>query len=50
MAVLDGTFDWRAVEGVVDIPDDAIALMVRVGINGGTGVLWVDDVQLKLLQ
>lgn len=47
VAVLDGTFHWREVAGVVDIPDDAIALMVRVGINGGTGVLWVDDVQVR---
>jgi hypothetical protein len=50
VALLDGTFDWRKVGGVVDIPDDAMLLMVRAGINGGTGVLWIDDVQVELVQ
>ncbi|MCS7254796.1 MAG: alpha-amylase family glycosyl hydrolase [Armatimonadetes bacterium] len=47
---LDGTFDWRKVEGIVEIPADAIALMVRVGLNGATGVLWIDDVHLEIVQ
>lgn len=31
-----------------DIPDHAIALVVRVGMNGGTGVLGLDDVKVQL--
>ncbi|MCS7264542.1 MAG: alpha-amylase family glycosyl hydrolase [Armatimonadetes bacterium] len=45
VAFLDGTFDWRKVEGTVEIPEDAIALMLRVGLNGANGTLWIDDVK-----
>jgi hypothetical protein len=50
VAFLDGTFDWRKVEGVVEIPSDAVALMVRVGLNGATGILWIDDVQAEVVR
>ena len=50
VAFLDGSFDWRKVEGVVEIPEDAVALMLRVGLNGATGTLWIDDVSVELLQ
>lgn len=48
VAFLEGTFDWLKVEGVVEIPSDAAALMVRVGLNGATGILWIDDVQVEV--
>ncbi len=50
VAFLDGTFDWRKIEGILEIPEDAVALMVRVGLNGATGILWIDDVQAEVVE
>lgn len=43
---LEGTFDWRKVEGVIEIPPDATGLMLRLGLNGATGTMWIDDVRM----
>ncbi|OGV69823.1 MAG: hypothetical protein A3K19_28890 [Lentisphaerae bacterium RIFOXYB12_FULL_65_16] len=43
-AELLGTFDWQRVETVFDVPADAQDIRVRLGINGATGTMWLDDV------
>jgi len=42
-----GTFDWRKVAGVIDVPEDAVGLLLRLGLNGATGTMWVDDVEVE---
>jgi hypothetical protein len=44
---LTGDFDWRYVEGFVDVPAGASALHVRLGLNGATGTIWIDQLELK---
>jgi protein-L-isoaspartate(D-aspartate) O-methyltransferase len=41
-----GTFGWRRVAGTFDVPRQAKVSLLRIGLNGGTGSLSVDDVQL----
>ncbi|MCY2965693.1 MAG: hypothetical protein NT069_19025 [Planctomycetota bacterium] len=43
----DGTFDWKRVSKLVHVPPKAREAIVRIGLNGGTGELSVDDVQMK---
>ncbi len=45
-----GTFDWRKVEGVFEIPKDATAVMIRAGLNGATGTMWIDDIELEVVR
>lgn len=42
-----GTFDWKIVSRTVHVPIKAREAIVRIGLNGGTGVLSLDDIQLK---
>ena len=42
-----GTFDWKRASKVIQVPVVARGAVLRVGLNGGTGVLSVDDVQMK---
>ena len=44
---LTGTFDWRHVEGTVAVPANASNLHVRAGVNGATGTMWIDQVELQ---
>jgi protein-L-isoaspartate(D-aspartate) O-methyltransferase len=41
-----GTFAWKPVSEVVRIPPKAREAIVRVGLNGATGELSIDDVRL----
>jgi protein-L-isoaspartate(D-aspartate) O-methyltransferase len=41
-----GTFNWKKVSKVLRVPAKAREAIVRVGLNGGTGELSIDDVHL----
>lgn len=41
-----GTFGWRKVQGTLHVPPKAKEAIIRVGLNGGTGILSVDDIQM----
>lgn len=40
------TDDWRTVNKSITVPVRAREMIVRIGLNGGTGKLWLDDLQL----
>ena len=42
-----GTFDWRNVSADLRVPDNAREAVVRVGLNGATGRLWVDEIKMS---
>ncbi|MFN0055311.1 MAG: protein-L-isoaspartate(D-aspartate) O-methyltransferase [Planctomycetales bacterium] len=44
-----GTFDWKQASKVIPVPPKAREAILRVGLNGATGTLGVDDVQMKPL-
>ena len=41
-----GTFDWKPVKSTITVPSRAREAILRIGLNGGTGVLSVDDLVL----
>jgi protein-L-isoaspartate(D-aspartate) O-methyltransferase len=41
-----GSFDWKRMSKLVAVPARAREAIIRVGLNGGTGTLSVDDVRL----
>jgi protein-L-isoaspartate(D-aspartate) O-methyltransferase len=41
------SFDWKRAGKAVHVPPRAREAILRIGLNGGTGVLCVDDVSLK---
>lgn len=41
-----GTKDWRSNQKAIPVPLKAKELIVRVGLNGATGELWVDDLHM----
>jgi protein-L-isoaspartate(D-aspartate) O-methyltransferase len=43
----EGSFSWRTVAGEVLVPPQAHWAVVRIGLNGATGRLSVDDIRLK---
>jgi protein-L-isoaspartate(D-aspartate) O-methyltransferase len=45
-----GSFDWRQETGEVRVPLAAREAIVRVGLHGATGKLWVDRVTLTAKQ
>lgn len=42
-----GTFDWRTDSVRIVVPEDAREAVVRIGLNGAIGRLYVDDVQVE---
>jgi protein-L-isoaspartate(D-aspartate) O-methyltransferase len=44
-----GTSDWRNTVARISVPARAREMIVRVGLNGGTGKLWVDSVKITFL-
>jgi hypothetical protein len=44
-----GTFDWRPVSVEVRIPSGLRDVRIETGLNGATGKMWIDDVDLKPL-
>lgn len=43
---LVGTFDWKKTNVELVVPPKLKALRVEIGLNGATGTLWIDDVEL----
>jgi protein-L-isoaspartate(D-aspartate) O-methyltransferase len=43
----EGSSDWRRLSKQIDVPAAAREAILRVGLNGGTGRLCVDDVRLE---
>jgi protein-L-isoaspartate(D-aspartate) O-methyltransferase len=42
-----GTTDgWRTANKTVTVPPKTREMIVRIGLNGGTGKLWLDDIQM----
>lgn len=42
-----GTFDWKRASKLIHIPPKAREAIVRIGLNGATGVLSLDDIEIK---
>ncbi len=38
--------DWRSVNKTITVPLKAREMIVRIGLNGATGKLWMDDIQM----
>jgi glycosidase len=41
-----GTFDWRKVDVQWTVPPGVRSVSVEAGLNGSTGTMWIDDVQI----
>lgn len=42
-----GTTDgWRTTSKAITVPPKTREMIVRIGLNGGTGKLWLDDIQM----
>lgn len=41
-----GTFDWKQVKSTLTVPSKAREAILRIGLNGATGALSVDDIHL----
>jgi len=41
-----GTFDWKAVSYKWRIPDDAQKVMIRIGLQGVTGIIYLDNIRI----
>ena len=41
------TFNWREVSKILHVPPKAREAVLRIGLNGATGTLSIDDVRLK---
>jgi protein-L-isoaspartate(D-aspartate) O-methyltransferase len=41
-----GTFGWRRASAELQVPKQATMAILRVGLNGATGILGVDDIRL----
>jgi protein-L-isoaspartate(D-aspartate) O-methyltransferase len=41
-----GSSDWRVAAGTVPVPEEAREIVVRIGLNGATGRLLLDDISL----
>ena len=42
----DGDFDWRRLQGTAKLADGASEYVLRIGVEGKTEALWVDDVHV----
>ncbi|RPI89705.1 MAG: protein-L-isoaspartate(D-aspartate) O-methyltransferase, partial [Planctomycetaceae bacterium] len=45
----EGSFGWKRVSKLCSVPPKAREAILRIGLNGGTGTLSVDDVQMKVI-
>jgi protein-L-isoaspartate(D-aspartate) O-methyltransferase len=41
-----GTSDWRTAVGTATVPEEAREIVIRIGLNGATGRLLLDDISL----
>jgi len=44
------TFDWTRVSKLIPVPAETQGAILRVGLNGGTGSLSIDDVKMKAVR
>ncbi|WP_010584875.1 protein-L-isoaspartate(D-aspartate) O-methyltransferase [Schlesneria paludicola] len=42
----EGTRDWDVISKTITVPQKAREMIVRIGLNGATGKLWVDDLSI----
>jgi hypothetical protein len=47
---LTGTFDWRKTSVEMVVPPGLRELRVELGLNGATGSMWIDDVELQTIR
>ncbi len=45
-----GTFDWKQIVAEFAVPEKLERLTVQVGLNGASGTLWIDDVEIFVEQ
>ena len=45
-AHLVGSSPWQSITATVTVPTGARQAVVRIGLNGATGALWIDDVKV----
>ena len=43
-----GTEDWTTVTKTIVVPPKAREMIVRIGLNGATGKLWMDDLTMSV--
>jgi protein-L-isoaspartate(D-aspartate) O-methyltransferase len=43
-----GTSDWKTAVKVIPVPIRTREMIVRVGLNGATGELWVDEIEMSI--
>jgi hypothetical protein len=43
-----GTFDWKQLHVDLVVPPGLGQLRVEAGLNGATGSMWVDDLELQV--
>ncbi len=41
-----GSSDWQTASAAVPVPEQARETVIRIGLNGATGRLWLDDIVL----
>lgn len=46
MGPYHGSFHWTTVTGTTTVPETAQVAVIRIGLNGATGILGVDDVRV----
>ena len=44
---LGTSIDWRSTSKTITIPNRAREMIVRIGLNGATGKLWVDGIKMS---
>jgi len=42
-----GSFDWKQITVELTVPEKLERLTVQIGLNGASGVMWIDDVTLE---
>lgn len=42
----NGTFDWKPASKIITVPPRSREAIIRVGLNGGTGELSIDDIRM----
>lgn len=43
-----GTSDWKTDLKTIPVPLKAREMIIRIGLNGATGELWVDDLRMSV--
>ncbi len=43
---LTGTFDWQPIEFELSVPENCSSLQIQAGLNGATGKIWFDQIEI----